>query len=334
MSMRMRGWHCPVPRNKRHTREYNLHTPGAYNGCITMRITWMGSLLEDNISHRITSSYCHTLAQFSIRPFFSQESRIDMALKALILLTSVFGAALTGTIPVSPRQYPVDLPIEVVEGSTPDADALELTESREIISLFHTRLGQNATSKLVEADVAAADAFWQKVLSNATSYVGGVTRIQAYAPTSVFNATSVLVWFQSAGTGWPNDFLNTSPQHHLAFSGAGTSDPEAAIESIETWGAGPTTYFKGISAEKPSYIPALPEFAAQITLALVLKDGTVFAHSVTAARDLEDTEGVEIYQAIWIPDNVPGYVVTGLTEHITVEFTNWLRFAYRRATGT
>ncbi|KAI1263110.1 hypothetical protein F5Y18DRAFT_429582 [Xylariaceae sp. FL1019] len=256
-----------------------------------------------------------------------------MAVKDLLLLATVFGA-LTGAIPVSPRQYSVDLPIKIIEGSDPDADALELTESREIISLFHTRLGQNGSSKLVETDVEAADAFWHKALSNATNYVGGVTRIQAYAPTSVFNATSVLVWFRGAGTGWPNDFLNTSPQHYLAFSGGGTSDPEAAIESTETWGAGPTTYFKGIPAEKPSYIPTLPEFAAQSNLALVLKDGTVFAHSVTTARDLEDTEGVEIYQGIWIPDNVPEYVVTGLTEHITVEFANWLRFAYRKATGT
>ncbi|KAI8632072.1 hypothetical protein F5Y19DRAFT_384310 [Xylariaceae sp. FL1651] len=256
-----------------------------------------------------------------------------MAFKNLILLTAAF-SALTGAVPVSPRQAPAELPLVVIEGSTPNVTALEQSQSAEILSVFHTRLGPNGTSKLVEADVRAADAFWHRTLSNATGgHVGGTTRIQAFAPTRVFNATSVFVWFAGAGTGWPNDFLETSPQHYLSFSGAGTSDPDAAIETIETWGSGPTTYFKGKPAPKPAWVPALDEFKAQFVLVLTLKDGTTFAHTLTAARDLEDGSGVELYQGIWVPDNVPKYVLTGLTEHITVEFSNWLKFSYRKAIG-
>ncbi|RYC53646.1 hypothetical protein CHU98_g12563 [Xylaria longipes] len=158
-------------------------------------------------------------------------------------------------------------------------------------------------------------------------------RAQGYAPRSFFNATTVALWFYLGGTGWPNDFLSSSPEHYLSLSGPGVRDPKAMIESIENWGPGPITYFKGVSEAKPDFIPALEQFPAdsQRPLALQLADGTVFAHTLTAFRDLPGGHGVEIFQGIWIPDSAPSDVLQGLRAHITVEFSNWLKLAYKKA---
>ncbi|CAJ2511548.1 Uu.00g071730.m01.CDS01 [Anthostomella pinea] len=255
-----------------------------------------------------------------------------MALRNVLLAAATL-AALAGAIPV--RRQAAVLPVVVLEGS-PDLAGLSLTEASEVLYRYHKVLGQEGTSAIVAPDVAAADTFWHKILSNTTGgWVGGTTRIQGLADPAVFSGKDVGTWFAGGGTGWPNDFLETSPTHYLSFSAGGTSDARAAIETIEGWGAnGPITYFKGIPEAKPAFIPALAEFgSSQSALAFTLGDGTVFAHSLTAFRDLPDGSGVEVFQGIWVPDSAPAYVVRGATEHITVEFANWLRFAYNKATG-
>ncbi|KAI0112255.1 hypothetical protein GGR51DRAFT_508638 [Nemania sp. FL0031] len=252
-----------------------------------------------------------------------------MALKTILLLTAALGS-LAG--PVVRR--PAELPVTVIEGASKDLNSIELPQANQAILLFRSRLGENATNALIAPDVAAADVFWHNTLANSTgTFVGATTRAQGYAPRSFFNATTVARWFYFGGTGWPNDFLASSPEHYLSLSGPGVRDPQAAIESIENWGPGPITYFKGIPEPKPDFIPALPEFPAayQAPLALHLKDGTVFAHTLTAFRDLPSGHGVEIFQGIWIPDSAPPEVLQGLRKHITVEFSNWLKLAYQMA---
>ncbi|KAI0400640.1 hypothetical protein F4802DRAFT_584030 [Xylaria palmicola] len=158
-------------------------------------------------------------------------------------------------------------------------------------------------------------------------------RAQGYAPRALLNATAVGQWFFAGGTGWPNDFLRSSPEHYLSLSGPGVRAPGAALESVENWGPGPITYFRGVPEAKPAFFPALTEFPleGQIPLALHLADGTVFAHSFTAVRDLPGGQGVEIFEGIWIPDAAPAEVLAGLRAHITVEFSNWLKLAYKKA---
>ncbi|KAI0431589.1 hypothetical protein F5Y09DRAFT_184415 [Xylaria sp. FL1042] len=255
-----------------------------------------------------------------------------MALRNTILLLTAALGALAGPV----TKTPTDLPVKVIEGSSKDLTALELPQANKAILLFRSRLGENATHALIAPDVAAADTFWHKTLSNSTGkFVGGTMRARGYAPSSIFNATTVALWFFYGGTGWPNDFLKTSPEHYLSLSGGGVRDPKAAIESIENWGPGPITYFKGIPETKPGFIPDMPEFPAtfQSSLALTLDDGTVFAHSLTAFRNLPSGEGVEIFQGIWIPESAPAEVHEGLRAHITVEFSNWLKLAYKKAIG-
>lgn len=246
-----------------------------------------------------------------------------LALKTTILLLTAAPGALA--VPVTRR--PAELPVIVIEGSSKDLTALVPPQANKAILLFRSRLGEKGTQTLI-----AADAYWHRRLSNSTGkFVGGTMRAQGHAPRTLFNATSVALWFYLSGTGWPNDFLASSPEHYLSLSGPGVRDPGAAIESVENWGPGPITYFKGIPEPKSSFIHALEEFPTdfQSSLALQLADGTVFAHSLTAFRDLPGGCGVEIFQGIWIPDSSPPEVVEGL--RAPVEFSNWLKLAYKKA---
>jgi hypothetical protein len=253
-----------------------------------------------------------------------------MALKSSLLILSAAICALASPI----AKQPTELPVTVIQGASKDLTSLELPQANKAILLFRSRLGEDATNALIKSDVAAADAFWHDTLSKSSGkFVGGTMRAQGYAPQAIFNSTTVGRWFYFGGSGWPNDFLQSSPEHYLSLSGPGVRDKAAAIESIENWGPGPITYFKGIPETKPAFFPALKEYpaSAQSSLALTLADGTVFAHSLTAFRDLPGGHGVEIYQGIWIPDSAPAEVLDGLRAHITVEFSNWLKLAYKKA---
>ncbi|GAP82786.1 putative MULTISPECIES: hypothetical protein [Rosellinia necatrix] len=253
-----------------------------------------------------------------------------MLKNTILLLAAATTAVLAGPVAKTPKE----LPVTVIEGSSKDLTALELPQANKAILLYRSRLGENGTRALIASDVAAADAYWRDALARSTGgFVGGTMRARGYAPRAVFNATTVGLWFYFGGSGWPNDFLQSSPEHYLSLSGPGVRDPKAAIESIENWGPGPITYFKGVPEPKPDFIPALEDFPAdaQSSLALHLADGTVFAHSVTAFRDLPDGCGVEIFEGIWIPDSAPADVLEGLRAHITVEFSNWLKLAYKKA---
>jgi len=284
-----------------------------------------------------------------------------MALKSsLLLLTAALGAL---SSPVTYKK-PTELPVKVIEGASTDLNSLALPQANKAIFLYRSRLGEDGVNELIKSDVEAADTYWREALAKSKSttgqFVGGTTRAQGYAPREIFNATTVSRWFYFGGSGvsaslspkskdkkplriddqliritsqWPNDFLQTSPEHYLSLSGPGVRTKGASIESIENWGPGPITYFKGVTEEKPDFFPALKEYPtdAQSALALQLADGTVFAHSLTAFRDLPGGHGVEIFQGIWIPDSAPAEVLQGLRAHITVEFSNWLRAAYKKA---
>ncbi|KAI1819267.1 hypothetical protein F4861DRAFT_150729 [Xylaria intraflava] len=253
-------------------------------------------------------------------------------LRNTVLLLSAAVGSLASPI----RRSDSELPVTVIEGASDDLTSLALPQANQAIYLYRSRLGEKGTNALVAPDVAAADIYWRKVLSNSTGgFVGGTMRAQGYAPNTIFNVTTVAEWFYAGGTGWPNDFLQSSPEHYLSLSGPGVRVKNASLESIENWGPGPITYFRGIPEAKPAFFPALDEFpaAAQSALALQLSDGTVFAHSLTAFRNLPGANGVEIFEGIWIPDSAPADVLQGLRAHITVEFSNWLKLAYKRATS-
>ncbi|KAI0021996.1 hypothetical protein F4780DRAFT_778013 [Xylariomycetidae sp. FL0641] len=262
-----------------------------------------------------------------------------MALKALLVSATL--SALVAAAPLTTREPAAtsDLSITILEGS---AD-LTATQATSTLQLYHERLGEEGTASLVAADVDAADRFWHSVISSSGGgFVGATTRIRGLveparrAAPAAFDAAAVGRWFATGGSGWPNSFLATSPTHHASRSGAGTRDAAAVLETIEGWGegGGPVTAFAGYAEPAPGFLPALPAAfppEGRSALALTLRDGTVFAHDLTAVRDLPAGAGVEIFQGIYVPDSTPESVVQGAVEHITVEFANWLRFAYKQA---
>lgn len=172
--------------------------------------------------------------------------------------------------------------------------------------------------------------------SSKGGFATATVRVQARAPHAVLNATAVRDWFANAGVGWPNDLLNVQPEHYLALSGPGVRQPGDVVEVIERWGPGPVTSFHAVPEPKLSFMPALDEFPveSQVPLALVLSDGTVFSHTLTGFRDLPGGNGVDIYEGAWVPDSTPHEIVKGLQAHNTVEFSNWMRFTYKKALAT
>ncbi|KAI1183868.1 hypothetical protein F5B17DRAFT_434167 [Nemania serpens] len=198
----------------------------------------------------------------------------------------------------------------------------------------HQHIAFQFPHALVAADVAAADTYWHKLLASSKGgFVNGTVVVQGYAPHAVLNATAVMQWIAAAGVGWPNEFLNASPQHYLALTGPGVRQPGDTAEVIERWGSDLITYFRAVPGPKRSFMPALDEFPleSQLTLDLFLSDGTVFSPSLTAFRDLPGRKGVEIYVGVWIPDSSPDDVVEDLRAHNTVEYSNWLKSTYKKA---
>ncbi|KAI1199076.1 hypothetical protein F5X97DRAFT_297338 [Nemania serpens] len=231
----------------------------------------------------------------------------------IFLLALVFGA-LAGPIEKLPAE--LELPVTVIEGASQGLAALELSQASKGLLRYRKRLGEDGTHMLVAADIVMADAFWHKIVAR-----------------SLFNATALEQWFITAGVGWPNDFLNTSPDHYLALNGPGVRQPGKTADIIENWGPGPITHFYGVSEPKPSFIPAVDEFPAELqyTVGFTLLDGTLFAHTLTAFRDLPGENGIEVIGDFWIPSNSPDDVIEGLQAHNTVEISNWLKFAWKAA---
>ncbi|KAI1316790.1 hypothetical protein F5Y16DRAFT_420162 [Xylariaceae sp. FL0255] len=254
-----------------------------------------------------------------------------MVFKSIILFAAAF-AGLVGAYPT----LPAELPTRIIQGTSPDPDSLELTAGRKMFDDLYKAFGQEAFLNAIESNLTEADTYWNKIFSeNKGGRRQSLVVVQGYTSPSILNATTVLTWNQATGTGFPNQFLETNPQHWLSYSGPGvaaTPYKNATSINVETYGNGPqlTTYFYATPITKPSWMPAISEFPAdqQIAAQMLLRDGSLFAHGLTAVRTLPGNIGVELYQSMWIPDNTDDWVYDGLTYHLTIEFTNWLRKAY------
>lgn len=63
--------------------------------------------------------------------------------------------------------------------------------------------------------------------------------------------------------------------------------------------------------------------------AVTLIDGTVIGHIHNSFRDLpRGKDGIEAELYVWLPSGTPDDVVQGLRDHQSIEFSNWLKFAY------
>ncbi|KAM7195337.1 hypothetical protein V8F20_007556, partial [Naviculisporaceae sp. PSN 640] len=99
-----------------------------------------------------------------------------------------------------------------------------------------------------------------------------------------------------------------------------------------------------VGTRKP-WMKEHPTFPLQMVGDETLMDGSekVIANLHYVYRDLAPDEtcqtgngkggkgsgsGVEAILAMWMPDSTPEEVVQGLSEHLEVEYYNWLRWAY------
>ncbi|KAI1109822.1 hypothetical protein F5Y14DRAFT_390870 [Nemania sp. NC0429] len=254
-----------------------------------------------------------------------------MMLKLMTLILALAFSALAGPI----TKLPAELPVTVLEGSSPNPATLELSQASEKLLLYRSRLGENGTHALVAADLVAADAYWHKTIADSKGgFVGAMVRARAYAPHAVLNATAVgQVLFDVADVGWRDNFLSATPEHYLASRRPDASHDNLAADVAERWGPSPITYFHAIPVSKLSFMPALHEFPVelQMPLGLALSDDTVFAYTLTALRDLPGGHSIELVEGLWLPDSTPGDIVKAVRAHNTVEYTNWLKLAYKAA---
>ncbi|KAI0101033.1 hypothetical protein GGR51DRAFT_531020 [Nemania sp. FL0031] len=255
-----------------------------------------------------------------------------MALKnVVLLLTAVFGAL--GSPVLRTR---AELPVKVIDGTSRNLEALDALQSEETRLLLSTRLGETGTRTLLADDVAAGDAFWHKILDSATgAWVGVTMRAHGYAPHAVFNASSVDGWsYDNGEASWPTPILRAGPENYLVLSGPSVRDPQDFSEVIERWGSSLFTSFRTRLEPTPAFVTVPDELqAVSQATALLLGDGTVFAHHELGWDDLPGGDGVDMFAGFWIPDNVPTEVVEGLRAHITLEYSNWLKLAYKKAIG-
>ncbi|KAI1323427.1 hypothetical protein F5Y16DRAFT_425167 [Xylariaceae sp. FL0255] len=259
-----------------------------------------------------------------------------MALRSFLAASALIGMTIA-----APAPLPTDIVTKVIEGSNPDTYYIEALAARSILNELRGTLGQQKFIDLMEPNTTAADIYWHKIADEYDESKGDHWQrtgaiIQAFVSPTILNATSLEGWIMKTGPGFPNGFVEASPQHWLAYSGPegvnATIYKNASTVSIETWGYAPgpsiTTYFPAYPIAKPSYMPALEEYQSQIVVEMVLRDGLRLATALTAVRVLPDNNSIELYQGMWLRSNTDAWIFTGLQEHLTHEFTNWLHISY------
>ncbi|KAI1325714.1 hypothetical protein F5Y16DRAFT_376935 [Xylariaceae sp. FL0255] len=283
--------------------------------------------------------------------------RSIMALKSLVLLATAFAGGLVSATPTAYKPVaPSDLPIRIVSGASDQPDELELTAARAVIFDIEEKIGQKAYANIVWEDAAKADAYWHslQVELNKTAAdkqpepLLSLALVQAFAPASILNATTIFLFTENAGAGFPNGLMHTNSQHRASYGQAGLAGADIDITGFEnsagiqfeTWGTNVqnmTTYFGvyplNITTQKPSFMPALADYDLQYASEQRLRDGSLFGWTLKASKNLPKGAGVEVWMGTWILGNAAQWVSDALTAHLTHEFTQTMRLAYAYGLG-
>ncbi|KAK4213805.1 hypothetical protein QBC37DRAFT_422388 [Rhypophila decipiens] len=171
-----------------------------------------------------------------------------------------------------------------------------------------------------------------------------------------YTSTTFLSWFlNSAFTPSSPNLMQGHPEHYGINL---TPNPDGTLrgEVLEPWGPlmtdsrvprfMPVPPDDSHSLKKPWMHP-LKDYPLQMIGDETLMDGSekVIANLHYAYRDIAADEGcddgstsetgngkrgsgIEAILAMWMPDATPDDVVQGLSEHLEVEYHNWLRWAY------
>ncbi|KAI4869756.1 hypothetical protein F4820DRAFT_443834 [Hypoxylon rubiginosum] len=212
----------------------------------------------------------------------------------------------------------------IVEKGTPtsDVDGAELEAAKRVIAFLKGKISSDQIQALLADEIASANTYWHQLLSNSK---GQWTVVEAQAKAivdpAILNSQSFQQWMGTAGDGYPNDLIAGHPEIYLE---------EEPSNVIQSWGGGPITQFSHDPVPRQSFMPDLPDWNVTATVSQTLRDNTSFSYAVSAIRD--EADGFGIYFAVYLPGNAPEDRIAGLRSYLTVECTNWLRYAYRHAT--
>lgn len=246
-----------------------------------------------------------------------------------MLLSTALIALAAGLRHVACRPVPVNAPVIVrlEAGARAPGDQVVFLASKaaQTVNFLKTQVGQEDLVALVEEECAAGDAMWKDTIahSNPDDPVMVYARALAVVPSDVMNTTVFATWLGTfAMAGYPNRLLQVNPQHYLFRQNGDVR------ETIEQTGAGPYTYSLAKASIRQPFMPELPQFPTQMFLQATLRDGTPAFYTQSAFRDNEDGNGVEALLALFFPSATPEEMMEPAREHLAIEVTNWLKFAY------
>jgi len=300
----------------------------------------MVSLTHLLLHSLLTSALCRA---FSL-PYFPLETRDDVLAKPPSTETPNFNHPLQITFTAGPSD----------QSSPP---TLELLAARRALLKLKTLLGPAALKSLVAADITSGTSAWQAVLAsahdNATSPDPGTRVLASVAFSAVppncdavpkFSAVGFAGWFGDTAFKRVEKLWAGHPEHYF-IDISQNSDGTLAAELVEPWGPwvthtkvprlAPVTGQPGGGAKMP-WMKERKEFPVQSVgqETLVGSGGGVVGDLHYSFRDIERKGkpgkvcGIELVLDMWMPSGTPVEVKEGITQHLAVEYYNWVGWAY------
>jgi hypothetical protein len=205
--------------------------------------------------------------------------------------------------------------------STSNLESAELVAAKRVLAFLKGKIGGEEIQNLLADDIAQANRYWHQLLSNSTNtWVPVEAQAKAIVDPTILNSHSFQQWMDSAGVGYPNDLIAGHPEIYFE---------EEPSNVIQSWGGGPITQFSHDPVPHQPFFVELPGWNVTAEVSQTLRDNTTFSYAVSAIKDEDD--GFGLYFAVYLPSSAPEDRIEGLRDYLTVECTNWLKYAYRHA---
>lgn len=211
-------------------------------------------------------------------------------------------------------QYWVRLDGETGDGTI---DGFELTSARRALALLKERLGRAGLLELLQAEIAAGDAFLRDHLDRSHGHEAtGTTVLRAHG----IAARQFGSWLGQAFDR-EDVMLAGHPEHYSIHA-----EPGQNVNIVETLGDQVCSFYmqdwnEAASAqEQPS--PVSPAGAATRRSRMTLADGTIIGSIANTFQDTDD--GFTARLSVTLPATCSPEVVEQHLEHFAVEFRTWI----------
>ncbi|KAF2224723.1 hypothetical protein BDZ85DRAFT_83513 [Elsinoe ampelina] len=236
-------------------------------------------------------------------------------------------AAILSTTVARPVTTPYDPIVRLLDGPRAPGDLIDFTAEygAQASNFLKAQLGSPGVVDLLDAQIEAGDVFWKDVIGRSDPFnpINVYGQAAIVAPSDVLNTTVLAAWLGTCATiGYPNRLEQGNPQHYLMQRSNGTQ------ATIEQTGAGPLSYTIAGPAERQPFMKKLAGFPFQGYASAKLRDGSLFAYAQNAFKDNEDGNGLEAELNLYLPSATPKEILEPAREHLAIEVSNWLRFAY------